>query len=185
MAKNNVKKKEVTTLGHLRRWKAANFAIRSGMYVCPMVPTGVIMGINWQDWFGKDSLQGFSIGIGFAMLLTAFLSSILAVSKKDKVLQEKTGGFLYIGILFCVIGFSLVMLASIINTLGWYIVYMGVAMFGSMGCSITSDKWSGKWVQFYKEIAEANGLTSPAEKRLNARKKAAEERAAKEREDLL
>lgn len=185
MAKEKKPKKELTTLDHLRRWKAANAGIRSGMYICPVVPTAIIMGINGSDWFGPNSDSGWSIGLGFAMLLTAFLSSILTISNKDKVIKEKTGGFLFIGILFCVLGFGLVMLASILTTLGWYFVYMGIAMFGSMGCSIASDKWSGQWVKFYSELAESHGLTSPAEKRKQARRKAAEEEAARERDDIL
>lgn len=175
----------MTTVQHLHRWQAANASIRAGMYLCPAIPTAIVMAVNGEQWFGPQSRNGWSIGVGFAMLLTAFLSSILTVSNKDKVLKDKTSEFLFLGILFCVIGVGIVMLASILTELGWYFVYMGIALFGSMGCAIASDKWSGQWVEFYKQVCEENGLTSPADKRKKARRQAAEEEAKRERADLL
>ena len=173
-------KKEVTTLQHLRRWKAANTAIRAGMYLCPVVPTGIVMGLNWQEWFCKDASQGWSIGIGFSMLLVAFLSAIVGMVKKDDVLRQKLGGFLYLAVLFAVIGVSLKLLSNILGELGNYFLYIAASLLGSVGCSTLSDKWSGEWVKFYSGIAEENGLTSPAAKRKAAKEQAAREAAERE-----
>ncbi len=172
--------REVTTLQHLRRWKAANAALRAGMYVAPAVPTGIIMGINWEEWFTQNASRGWSIGVGFAMLLVAFVSALLGMVKKDEVLKEKVGGFLYLAVLFAVIGFALVMLASILEQLGWYFVWVAVSLVGSTGLQSASDKWSGKWVEFYAKVADDNGLTKESAKRMEARRQAAREAAQEE-----
>lgn len=176
------KKHEVTTVQHLHRWKAADFAIRSGMFVCPTIPFGVIIGINWSDWFGENSnaSTGWSIGMGFAMLLCSFIATIIGVYKKDEILKEKISPLLYMAILLAFWGFAFKMLASIMNEFGNYFLYFAASILGSFGCAETSQLWSSKWLSFYSKVAEDNALTNAGSKRKKAREQAIREAAEKE-----
>ena len=173
-------KKEVTTLQHLRRWKAANIGMRIGMYACPVVPTAVVMGINWNEWFCTDTTRGWSIGMGFAMLLTVFFAAVVAVMKKDEFLKSKVGPMLSLAVAFVVIGFACKLLASIWNELGNYFLYVGISLFGSFGFDAASTGIMQKQVAFYQGLVEENGLTTSSEKKKLAREQAAREAAERE-----
>ena len=173
-------RKEVTTVQHMRRWKASFVAMRVGMYACPAVPTAVVMGINWNDWFCTTAEKGWSLGIGFAMLLGVFFAAVMAVAHKDEVLKNKLGPFLGLAIAFAVIGFACKLLAAIWNEIGNYFLYVALSLLGTFVLDMTSSKLAAPKVAFYKELCEENGLTSPSEKKKLAREQAAREAAERE-----
>lgn len=173
-------KKQVTTVQHLHRWKAASYALNASTYIFPLIPFGTILGINWSNWFGQDQTQGWSIGVGFGMLLVSLTGTIIGILKRDEVAKSNISALYYLAILFAAWGFTFMFLASIMNEFGKYFLYFSMSLVGSGTSDQVNKKYCSKWLAFYEKVAEDNSLTTSGNKRKLAREQAIKEAAEKE-----
>lgn len=176
-------KKQITTMGHVRRWRAASLSLKASTYVCPLVPFGIILGINWSDWFGSNSTQqnGWSLGLGFGMLLVSLFSTILSIAKRDDLFTKSISGLFYVAILFAAWGVTFMFLASIMNEFGKFFIYFAISIAGSGSCDQVNKSYCQHWLDFYKNLADQEGLSGKGEKEKEARDQAHAEHERKYR----
>ena len=166
-------KKELTTVQHLKRWKALKYTLNASIFVFPLIPAGIITGIHSEEWFG--STNGWSLGLGFGMLLVSFALTIIALWKKNDIMNSKVSGVIYLAIILSCWGFAFMFLASILNEFGKYFLYFALSLVGSGTADQINKSYVSKWVQFYQKLADDNGLTPSSAKQEEAKLKAQSE----------
>ena len=179
-------KKQKTTLEKAKAWKRGYLALKAGQFASPIVPFGVILGINWSDWFGAGASEGWSIGLGFGMLAVATVLAIAEVMRKDELVKTKVSFVFYISIVFVLVGFSFKLLASIMNEMGNYFLYIACGLLGGGGIDQINQAFVRPKSDFYANLVEENGLDkSSARKLLDAEqaKKEGEEKRKQEKRD--
>ena len=156
MAKN---KKQKTTIEKYRYWRNWDIGLTAAKFAMPLASFGTVLGVNWNQWVGDSASQGWSIGIGFGMLIIATLSAMLAIWKKDDIVKSKVSGVLYIAIIFVVIGFGFKCLASIMSEMGDMFLYVAIGLVASFGVDEADKLAVRPKVLFYKNLVEENGLS--------------------------
>lgn len=156
MAKKN--KEPKTTVQKLNFWKNWQLGLTLGQFGAPMVPFGIILGLNWNDWVGDSASKGTSLGLGFGMLVVAFIAAAIGIWKKDEIISSKLSGIFYIAIVLGIVGFSFVLLAEVFNSLGWMFVYIAIGVLGSGGVAQVNKSYVSKRVEHFAELVKKNGL---------------------------
>lgn len=172
-------KREVSTLGYYRRWKAAKVGLYAGKYALPLVPAVTITAINWDAWFVKT---GWSLPLGFASLLISIISTIIAITKKDEVLKDKISGLFYIAAIMAVWAISFMFLANILQQMGQMLLWTvaGITAGGvsdQVNMSLVDSR-----ITEYKGYIEENTLSKSSQRRKARAEKAERERKAREEE---
>lgn len=174
-----MKKKKTNTEKSYIKWNVAKWSLYAGTYMIPLVPAGVMVGINWEEWFAKDQ---WSIGLGLGMLLLTILITILGIAKKDDVVKENVSTLFYFAGLMSLWAVSLMFLASIANEFGYMLLYTACGLAGGATCDQVNKSKVKNQVKFYKEVLTASGLDDKAEKKRKIYERALEE-AKKEKEE--
>lgn len=183
MASNPKEKKPKTTLEKYKLWRNWDYGLTAAKFAMPLVPFGVVLGLNWNDWVGDSASEGWSLGLGFGMLIVATVSAIIGIWKKDKLVNEKFSGVFYVAIVLAVIGFSFKLLATMINEMGNMFLYVSTGVIGS-GIVDEVDKLAVVPKRaYYKELVEKNGLDKSSAKKIDEAEQAQREgeQAKKER----
>lgn len=168
-------KKARTTLQKYTLWHRWSIALEVTKYAMPAIPFGVILGINWSDWFGNNESQGWSIGVGFGMLIVSTVMAIVEIMKKDEIAKTNVSMLYYISIVFVLVGFSFKLLASIANEFGDMFLYVSCGIVGS-GCVDQVNKaWISKKAAFYKKLVEDNELDDRIARKIAEQKQAEKE----------
>lgn len=168
-------KKQRTTIEKYKYWRNWNVGLTATKFAMPMIPFGVVLGLNWSDWVGNSPSEGWSIGIGFGMLIVATISGIVAVWKKDELIESKVSAVFYIAIIMAVIGFGFKMLASMINEMGNMFLYISMGIVGSGVLDQVNKSAIAPRVKFYKNLVETNGLSKTAARDLDDTEQAKKE----------
>ncbi len=186
MAKNK-QKKQRTTLQKFRFWRNWQLGLLGAKFAMPFIPFGIILGIHWNEWVGDSPSAGWSLGIGFGMLIVATASSIIGIWKKDEIAKSKISGVLYVALVFLTIGFALKLLASMINEMGDMLLYVSIGIAGSATVDEVDKLAINPNVVFYQDLVNTNGLSKSAAKKMDDTEQARKEgeEARKERIDLL
>ena len=180
-------KKPKTTLQKYKFWRNWDIGLTAAKFAAPAVPFGIVTGLNWDRWVNNSPSTGWSIGIGFGMLIVATVSAFLAILKKDEVAKQKVSGVLYVAIILAIIGFSFKLLASISNEMGNMFLYVATGTAGSFTIDQVDKSAIKPEVKFYKGLIEKNGLSKSSAKRMDDEEQAAREgeKAKQERIDSL
>ena len=184
MAKQRKPRKTKTTLEKSKSWKRGNNALKAGQFISPIVPFGVILGINWSDWFGEGASEGWSVGLGFGMLVIATVLAVVEIMKKDELVKTKVSFVFFIAVVFLLFGLSFKLLAAIMNEMGNYFAYIAFGIFGGGAIDQCNQALVKPRVDFYSKLVQDNGLSrSGARELLEAQQaqKEGEEKRKKER----
>lgn len=152
--------------------KTTKWCLYAGTYVVPLIPSAVLVGINWDNWFNQDK---WSIGIGFGMLLITILTTILGIAKKDKFLNAKVSSLYYLAGLMALWGITLLFLASIANQFGSMLLYTACGLVGGSTCDQINKSYVSKKIDFYKSVLKDSGLYKEDIKKQLAYEKALKE----------
>jgi len=187
MANNAIVKKKKTTIQKYRFWHRWYLGLKAAEFSVPLIPFGVILGINWSDWFGKEQSEGWSIGLGFGMLIVATVLAITEIMKKDELVKTKVSFLFYVSIVFVLVGFSFKLLASIMNTMGDMFLYVSCGIVGAGGVDETNQMAIKPRMDFYKSLVDENGLDKSSAKKMDDTDQAKKEgeEAKKERRNFL
>lgn len=180
-------KKPKTTVQKYKFWRNWEIGLEVSKFLMPLIPFGVILGINWSDWVGDSPSDGWSIGMGFGMLIVSVISAIIALWKKDEIAKQKISGVFYVAIIMAVFGFGFKLIGSISNTFGDMFLYVTCGVVAS-GVVDQIDKSAIRQnVVFYKDLIVTNGLSKSSARRMDDTEQAKKEgeEAKKERIDLL
>ena len=187
MAERNKAKKQRTIVQKYKFWRNWNVGLTAAKFAMPLVPFGTVLGLNWNEWVGNNASEGWSIGIGFGMLIVASLSAIIGIWKKDEIAKSKVSGILYVAIIFLVIGFGFKLLASIMNEIGNMFLYVSAGIAGSFAIDQVDKSVVASKAAFYKDLIEQNGLSKASAQRMEDIEQAKKEgeQAKKGKVDLL
>lgn len=152
-------KKQKTTVEKYRAWRNAEIGLTAGKFAMPFIPFSVVLGINWSDWVGDSPSEGWSIGLGFGMLIIATAMAIIGIWKKDELVNSKISGVLYVSIIFLVIGFAFKLMSSIMSEIGDMFLYVAIGLAGAFATDQVDKMAIRPKVLFYKDLIDKNGLS--------------------------
>lgn len=175
-------KKQRTTLQKLKYWKRWRDALTFSEFMMPLIPFGVILGINWSDWVGDSPSAGWSIGMGFGMLIVATISAIVGIWKKDEMVKSKMSGIFYVAIVLAIVGFSFKLLASVFNAFGDMLLYVCTSVVASGAVAQVNKSYVSKEVARYQKLVSENGLDRKSAKEIDDEEQAKKEGEQAKRE---
>lgn len=181
-------KQPKTTVQKLNFWKRWRLGLTVGEFGMPLIPFGIILGINWSDWVGNSASEGWSIGMGFGMLIVSVICAIIGIWKKDEMVKSKVSGIFYVAIVLALMGFSFKLLASIFNSFGDMLLYVCFSVVGSGVVAQVNKSKVQNEVRRYERLVRENGLDKKSARELEDEEQARQEgkEANKERKvDLL
>lgn len=191
MAESNTKKvkKTKTTLQKYKTWRNATYALAGSEFAMPLIPFGVILGINWSDWVGNSQAEGWSIGLGFGMLIVATIMAMIGIWKKNDLINSKVSAIFYVAVVFAVVGFGLKLLASMINQLGDMFLYVALGIVGSGTIDQVNKAAVKPRMEFYSKLVKENGLSKASAKEIDdvaqAKKEGEEAKAQRAKKNYL
>ena len=185
MEKKTKVKKEKTTLEKLKYWKRWQLGLTVSEFAMPVIPFGVILGINWSDWVGESASNGWTLAMGFGMLIVSVILAIVGIWKKDEVVNSKISGIFYIAIIMAILGFSFKLLASVFNTFGDMFLYVCTSVVASGAVAQVNKSYVKKEVLRYQELVKENGLDKKSEREIQDELQAKKEGEEKRKVDLL
>lgn len=158
-------KKKLTVRQKQQRYNIGSKLCLGGEYVSIITPFLVLIGVNYQEWFCNDS--GWKVGIGFtiAMVMTALATTLITKKKED---QSITNGFIALVLGWYAVAFIMMLLQSIIYSIGQIMLITGIGMIGALGLNIESNILKKK-SDTYKEVlgdTERDLLKEKAKKEL-------------------
>lgn len=172
-------KREVSTLGYYRRWKAAKVGLYAGKYALPLVPATVITAVNWDAWFVHT---GWSLPLGFASLLISIIATIVAISKKDELVKEKVSGLFFIAAIMAIWAISFMFLANILQQMGQMLLWTVAGICAGGAADQVNMTLVDSRITEYKGYIEENTLSKSSQRRKARQEKAAREKEAREKE---
>lgn len=180
-----VNRKKRTINQKYRLWRNLFVSMKVMEFASPLVPFATLVGINWEEWFGKSQSEGWSIGLGFGMLAVATIMAILEIVKRDELMKTKLSFAFYAAVVFVMIGFSFKLLASIMSEMGDFFLYVSCGIAGGGVMDQMNAMMIKPRADFYKDLIEKNGLSRAAARRNDDVEQAAKEgeAARKARED--
>lgn len=173
-----MKKAKSVTKSTYKKWKFARYSLKTSTYLLPLVPEGIILGINWNEWF--SSQQGWSIGLGFGSLLVTIFVTILGIAKRDEFFNKNVSALFYLSGLMAMWAVVLMFLASIANQFGIMLLYTSMGICAGAVCDQVNRMVVIPESEWYKKMIIEVGLNPKEEKRKAIREKARQE-AIKER----
>ncbi len=172
------KKPKSKTLAKRNGLRAAKYSLKAGAFAAPVVPIVVETAINWDEWFNNSN--GIHVGTGFIMMVISTLLTYLAVAKKKKLL-EKFSAFWSVAIILVCWAVALLFLSSILQELGFLLLYISFGVVASAIMDETEDRVVEANLTFYEGLVAENGLDRKQEKK-EQKRKLAEREAKRERE---
>ncbi len=192
MAENNGAKKvkkAKTTLQKYKTWRNASYGLAASEFAMPLIPFGVVLGLNWSDWVGNSQSEGWSIGVGFGMLIVATIMAMIGIWKKNDLISSKVSAVFYVAVVFAVVGFGLKLMASMINQLGDMFLYVALGIVGSGAVDQVNKVAIKPRMDFYSKLVKENGLTKTSAREMDdvaqAKKEGEEEKAKRAKKNYL
>ncbi len=186
-----IKEKKVkqpkTTLEKYRMWDRWHKTVWGSKFAMPLVPASIVLGLNWNEWVGNNTSKGWSIGVGFGMLIVACITSILAIMKRDEIIKKNISAVFIVAIVFLIVGFGFKLLASIANEFGDMFIYISFGVVAAAGVDQADKSLLMPKVEYYKGLVEENGLDKKSARRLEEEEQAKREgeQARKGKIDIL
>lgn len=178
--KKKVTKEEYETIKTLKKYRNLKYGLKAGTYAACLVPFGVILGVNWQEWFTKQEDGGISIGVGFGMLLVATISTIICIMKRDEEFMKKFSPLIYAAVVCAMWAVSFMFLSSIMSEMGSMFLYTAIGIASGAVIDETNKVIVCERYQIISKIAEENGLTTKGAWMKDALKQAKKDAEMKE-----
>lgn len=182
-------KKTKTTLQKYKTWRTTSYALAGSEFAMPLIPFGVVLGLNWGDWVGNSQSEGWSIGVGFGMLIVATIMAMIGIWKKNDLINSKVSAIFYVAVVFAVVGFGLKLMASMINQLGDMFLYVALGIVGSGSIDQVNKLAIKPRMEFYSKLVKENGLTKVSAREMDdvvqAKKEGEEEKAKRAKKNYL
>lgn len=176
------KKPKSKTLAKRNGLRVAKYSLKAGQYIAPVTPIAVETGINWQEWFVNSN--GFKVGMGFVMIAVSTLLTYFSIAKKKKLFEGRSA-FWSVAVLVISWGLAAILLANILNQLGYMMLYIGFSCAASAVMDETETLAVEKKLAEYSDLVSTYGLDSSEVKKkekAEKRRQLAEEEAQRERE---
>lgn len=176
-------KKPMTTLHKRNALRLGARSLKTLSYGAPVIPVSIMVGINWDEWFVKSG-QGWSVSMGFIMLILSTLLTYLSIAKKKKLI-EKFSAFWNVALIVICWAISFLFLSSILRELGMMLLYIGFSLVGAAISDEVETRVIEPKLSFYQGLVSEYGLDKKEERRkakLEAKRKQAEEEAKIEKE---
>jgi len=174
-------KKPLSTIHKRNLFGIGHYTLKYGAWAAPAVPAGIIIGVNFEDWF-INSGNGVQLGFGFTSLALSIVLTYFAIAKKKKIL-EKVSAFWLVAILIVCWALSLLFLASIAQDLGTSLMWIALGVFVGAAMDETDTRIIKPKSDDYKGLVDEFHLDKRSERkrlREEARRKQAEEEAKQE-----
>lgn len=181
--KAKITKKEYETIKTLKKYRNLKYGLKAGTYASCLVPFGVILGVNWQEWFAKSDEGSVSIGVGFGMLLVATISTIVCVMKRDEEFMKKFSPLLYAAVVCAMWAVAFMFLATVMNEMGKMFMYTAIGIASGAAIDETNRVVVCERYEIISKIAEENGLTKKGEFMKEALRQAKKDAAEKEQRE--
>lgn len=159
--------------------RAIKWSLYGGTYVLPLVPAAVMVGVNWESWVAQTR-NGWSLGLGFGMLLLTIFITILGIAKKDEVINKVASPLFYFAGVLGLWAFSLLFLASIAHEFGLMLLYTCAGLLAGATADQVNRSYIKKEVAFYKKLIIDSGLDKKEEER-KLKKQLAKQEAEREK----
>jgi hypothetical protein len=167
------KKPKSKTVSSYKKFKAIEYGLNAGAFICPLAPASIITAINWEEWFAKSST---SLPFGFACLLLTVIVAVVGVLKSDTVLKKADIALYFFGVILCLIGITSLFLASLFTQMGWLWIFTAMGVIGSGTCVTVKEKAVLPIINEYQGLISEFGLDKKsrrmAERSERARKEA-------------
>lgn len=174
-------KKEKTTIGSLKKCKIAKYSLFGGMFVCPLIPTSISLGLHAEEWFGK---AGASLPLGLVTLILAVTSAIVGILNSGTIFKKGTITLYILAFGFMIVGIVNLFLASLFQSCGYLWLEIGASLLGTAGCYTVEQKVVEPKIERYQELIKKYHLDKKGQKELEDEERAKKEadRLAKEKE---
>lgn len=160
------KTKTVKTRDNLKR---ASTAIKVSKFILPFVPSGVLVGINWEDWIEET---GGSLPAGLIMAIFSAIIVSFGVTKKEQFEEKKISPIFVLTIGVAIAGVACLLLANILEELGITLLVSAIgAAASSVGDQINMSVITPK-LQEYNDIIKEVGLDEKTNKKEERREQA-------------
>lgn len=169
------KENKSQTLLKYEKYKRGKYYLYGGTFLCPVIPTVIVTGINWDEWFNKS---GSSLPLGFATMLLTVILAIIGILKSGTIFKKTDIALYFLSGLFLCVGITNLFLSSLFSQVGYLWLYTGAGLFGSACCILAEKKLVEPKIEEYKKLVEDNGLDLKSREKAE-RKKLAEEEARK------
>ncbi len=187
MAKESKKKQPKTTVEKYKYWRNWNVGLTAAKFAMPLIPFGTVLGLHWNQWVGNSASEGWSIGVGFGMLIVATISGIIGIWKKDELVNKAVSATFYVAIVLAIIGFAFKLMASMMNEMGDMFLYVASGVVGSGAIDQVNKSLVAPKAKYYKALVEENGLSRKSAQKIADEEQAKREgeEAKKEREEII
>jgi len=169
-------KKDLTTLTMRNRYRGYKVGAYIGKYLAPVIPAAITTGINWDKWFQQS---GTSLPMGFVTLLIAIIVSILAISKKDKLVETKVTPLIYVTLIMAIWGVAFMFLANICDQMGKLLLYTCIGLLASAASDQVDQVVIEPRLEEYNKLVDEFGLDKKAVAKQQRREQAKKDKLEK------
>ena len=171
--------KRLPTVKQMNKYRGASIGLKCASYGCCLVPAGVIVGVNWNDWFAQADDGKVSIGLGFGMLIVSTLLSVIMVMKRDKEFMKKYSPMFYVALLVLCWGATFALLSALAKEFASMLIYVGIGVACGAICDEVNIAAIKPRYEKYKKLVFDYGLVDKAQAEINAREQAKKDREAR------
>ena len=147
---SKVKTPKTQTQKSYRNWSIVKWLLYGGTYATPLIPAGIMVGVNWEEWFTPQ--ESVSLGLGFASLLLTIVITIVGIGKRDKILRDSFSPLYYFAMILALWAIVLMFLASIAHELGTMLLYTCFGLVGGATCDQFRKTKVDENVNMYKAL---------------------------------
>lgn len=183
--KVKVTKGQYETIKTLNKYKRMRYGLKAGTYGACLVPSAIILGVNWNQWFTVSEGESVSIGVGFGMLMVSTISTIVCIMKKDEEFMKKFSPLLYVAVLCALWAVSFMFLASVMSEAGKMFMYIAIGIASGGVIDQTNKTVVEEKYQIMVKVADENGLTKKGDFMKKALKQAKLDAEEKEKREAV
>ncbi len=149
-------RKKMSTLHKRNALRFGKYALKTTSYAAPVVPVGIEVGMNFDEWFIKNN-QGIHVAFGFIMLIFSTVLTYLSIAKHKK-LFEKYSAFWQVALILICWAVAFLFLSSILNQLGMMLLYIGLSLIASATADEVDNHVIEEKLTFYQGLVSEYGL---------------------------
>ena len=146
------------TMKSYKRWRNAHIALKATEYSAPFVPLGIVLGVNWNEWFPQNG-EHTSVAVGLIMALASTVVAVAAIVKKDSDFMKKIGLFIVFAFEFIGWGIVCVLLSKIALELGKALICTGAGLIATATADVVDKSAINNKYLEMKKLVDDNGLS--------------------------
>lgn len=164
--------KKSQTLKSCEKWQGARVSLYVAKYLAPVLPATVISLVNWEEWFAQTS---WSLPYGLATLIIAILSTVIGITKKDKLVETKVSPIFFIALIMSIWGIAFLFLANIMQEVAYMLLWTCLGILASATADEVNTQVVEPRIEEYKTLIVENGLSKKQQAKIERQKKAEQE----------